>query len=47
MKDRIPGLKDKIDINEKTEEYVEKRLKNWERNMQKPCDPSKNQTCQS
>jgi hypothetical protein len=32
VKDRISGLEDKIDIKEKTEELLEKRLKSSERN---------------
>jgi hypothetical protein len=30
VEDRISGFKDKIDIKEKTEEYLEKRLKRSE-----------------
>jgi hypothetical protein len=33
MEDRISGLEDKIDIKERTEEFIDKRLKSCERNM--------------
>jgi hypothetical protein len=32
MKDRISGIKDKIDINEKTEDLLEKRPKSCKMN---------------
>jgi hypothetical protein len=32
--DKTSGLKDKRDIKEKTEEFLDKRLKHSERNMQ-------------
>jgi chromosome segregation ATPase len=35
VKDKISGLEDKVDIKEKTEEHLDKRLKSCERNMQK------------
>jgi hypothetical protein len=35
VEDRIPGLEDKIDIKEKTEEPLDKRLKKCKRKMQK------------
>jgi chromosome segregation ATPase len=41
VEDRISGLKDKIDINEKTEEFLDKRLKSCERNMQELSDSIK------
>jgi hypothetical protein len=34
VEDRISGIKDKIDIKEKTEEFLDKRLKSSERNAQ-------------
>jgi hypothetical protein len=34
VEDRISGLENKIDIKERTEEYIDKRLKSCERNMQ-------------
>jgi hypothetical protein len=34
VKDRLSGLEDKINIKEKTEELLDKRLKSCERNMQ-------------
>jgi nucleoside-triphosphatase THEP1 len=34
MEDKISGLEDKIDIKEKTEELLDKRLKSCGRNMQ-------------
>jgi predicted DNA-binding antitoxin AbrB/MazE fold protein len=37
VEDRISGFKDKKDIK-KTEDYLEKRLQIYERNMQKFCD---------
>jgi predicted nucleic acid-binding Zn-ribbon protein len=37
VEDRILGLKDKMHIKDKTEEYLDKRLKNCERNMQELC----------
>jgi hypothetical protein len=33
IEDRIPELKDKMEINEKTEEIIVKKLKSCERNM--------------
>jgi hypothetical protein len=41
VEDRISGLKSKIHIQEKTGEYLEKRLKYYERNMQECCDSIK------
>jgi chromosome segregation ATPase len=35
VEDRISELKDKIEIKEKTEQMLVKRLKSYERNMQK------------
>jgi flagella basal body P-ring formation protein FlgA len=40
------GLKGKIDIQEKTEEFLFKRLKNCERNMQKLSKSMKRQNLQ-
>jgi tRNA splicing ligase len=37
VEDRILGLEDKIDIKEKTEELLDKRLKSCERNKQELC----------
>jgi chromosome segregation ATPase len=42
--DRISGLKDKIDIREKTEELLDKQFKSSERNVQELMTPSKGQT---
>jgi hypothetical protein len=38
---RITGLKDKTDIKEKNEEFLDKRLKIYEKNMPEPCDSIK------
>jgi hypothetical protein len=38
VEDRISGLEDKIDIKKRREEYIDKRLKIWKRNMQELCD---------
>jgi hypothetical protein len=46
MEDRISGFEDKIDIKDKPEEYIEKRLKSCERNMQEHCDSIKRQNLQ-
>jgi hypothetical protein len=40
VKDRISGLKDKIDIKEKTE-FLDNKLKSYKRNMQEFCDSIK------
>jgi chromosome segregation ATPase len=45
--DRISGLEDKIDVKEKTEQLLYKRLKNWERNTQELSDSIKYQTYES
>jgi chromosome segregation ATPase len=47
VEDRISGLKDKIDIKEKTEELLHKMLKNCERHTQNPVTPSKDQIYKS
>jgi hypothetical protein len=47
MKDRISGREDKIDIKGKTDEFLDKRLKSCERNMQELCNSIKSQTCES
>jgi hypothetical protein len=41
VENRISGLKDKIDIKEKTEELLDKRHKSYERNMQEHSDSIK------
>jgi hypothetical protein len=41
VEDRISGLKDNIDIKEKTEEFLNKRLKNCTRNIQELSDSIK------
>jgi hypothetical protein len=33
VEDRISGLEDKVDIMEKTDECINKRMKKYERNM--------------
>jgi hypothetical protein len=38
VEDRILELEDKIDIKEKTEELLVKKLKSCERNIQEPSD---------
>jgi hypothetical protein len=38
VEDRNSGHKDKIHIKEKTEEFLDKRLKSCERNMQEFCN---------
>jgi chromosome segregation ATPase len=43
VEDRISGLKDKIEIKERTEENIDKRLKIWERNIQELCNSIKRQ----
>jgi hypothetical protein len=34
VEDKVSALEDKVDIKEKTEELLDKRLKSWERNTQ-------------
>jgi hypothetical protein len=41
VEDRILGLGDKVDIKDKTEEFLDKRLKICKRKMQKPRDSIK------
>jgi chromosome segregation ATPase len=41
VEDRISGCEDKIGTKEKTEEFLDKRLKSCERNMQELCDSIK------
>jgi hypothetical protein len=41
VEDSISGLKDKINIYEKTEESIGKRLNNHERNTQTLCNSIK------
>jgi hypothetical protein len=41
VEDRISGLKDKINIKEKTEEFLDKRLKSCERKTQELCNSIK------
>jgi uncharacterized protein (DUF3084 family) len=41
VQDRTSGLKDKLDIQEKTEEFLDKRLKTCERNAQELSDSKK------
>jgi chromosome segregation ATPase len=41
VEDRISGLQDKIDINENTEVFLDKRLKSHKRNMQERCNSIK------
>jgi hypothetical protein len=38
VEDRILGLEDKMNTSEKMEEYLEKRLRSCERNIQEHCD---------
>jgi hypothetical protein len=47
VEDRISGLKDKVNITEKTEEFLDKRSKSCERICKKSVIPLKNQTCES
>jgi hypothetical protein len=41
VEDGIPGLEDKIDIEGKIEEFLDKRLKSCKRNIQELCDSIK------
>jgi chromosome segregation ATPase len=41
VEDRISGLEDKIDMKEKTEEFLDKRLKSHKRNMKELCNSIK------
>jgi hypothetical protein len=41
VEDRISGLKDKLDIKEKTEEFIDKRLKSCKRNTKELCNSIK------
>jgi chromosome segregation ATPase len=41
VEDRISELKDKINTKEKTEDFLDKRLKSYERDMQELCDSIK------
>jgi hypothetical protein len=43
VEDTTSGLEDKIVIKEKTKEFLEKRLKNCERNMQELSDSIRRQ----
>jgi hypothetical protein len=47
VEDRISGLKDKIDIKENTEEFLEKILKRGKRNMQECCNSRRRQNLQT
>jgi hypothetical protein len=47
VEDKISGLEDRIDIKEKTEEFLNKRLKCCERNMQEFCGSIKRPNCES
>jgi hypothetical protein len=47
VEDRISGLKDKIDIREKTEEFLDKRHKNLKEISKKSVTPSEDQTYES
>jgi hypothetical protein len=38
VEDIISGLEDKVAITEETDEYIKKRIKKYERNMQEHCD---------
>jgi chaperonin cofactor prefoldin len=38
VEDRISMLKDKIDIKERSKEYIDRRLKSNKRNLQELCD---------
>jgi hypothetical protein len=38
VEDRILGLEEKIDIKEKTDEYMDKSLPNYERNTSDICN---------
>jgi hypothetical protein len=44
---RISGLKDKIDVEEKTVEFLGNRFKNCKRNTPESVIPLKDQTCKS
>jgi uncharacterized protein YhaN len=46
VEDRISGLKDKIEIKEKEEEFLDKRLKSYKRNMQELSDSIKRSNLQ-
>jgi hypothetical protein len=47
VEDRISGLKEKIDKMELTDEYIEKRLKNYAGICKNSVSPSKDQTYKS
>jgi hypothetical protein len=47
VEDRISGLEDKIDVKEKTEELLDKRLRSAKGICKNSETPSKEQICQS
>jgi hypothetical protein len=47
MEARISGPEDKIDIKEKTDEFLDKRLKSCKRNMQELCNSIKRPNLQT
>jgi hypothetical protein len=46
VESRISGLKDKVDIKEKTEEFLHKRLKSYKGIQKNSATPSKDEICE-